>query len=69
MLSQRAVTITDGLTIYTVYEGDFREATDALYDIYDRVMDIFPACLAKYRLIRHAVRADYPLPPTAHRVM
>ncbi len=61
--------ITDGLTIYTVYEGDFREATDALYDIYDRVMDMFPACLATYRLIRQSARADYPLPPTARRVM
>jgi len=61
--------MADGLTIYTVYEGDFREATDALYDIYDRVMDMFPACLATYRLIRHAARADYPLPPTARRVM
>ncbi len=61
--------MTDGLTIYTVYEGDFREATDALYDIYDRVMDMFPACLAKYRLIRQAARADYLLPVTARRVM
>ncbi len=62
------VDLTDGLTIYTVYEGNFREATDALYDIYDRVMDMFPGCLAKYRLIGAASGNDDPLPSSARRV-
>ncbi len=62
------VDLTDGLTIYTVYEGGFRDATDALYDIYDRVTDMFPDQLTKYRLISAASDSDHSLPSNARRV-
>lgn len=59
----------DGLTISTIYEGNFRDVTDILYEIYDRVESSFPECLVKHRLIRAANNGDYSPPVNARRLV
>lgn len=66
----KAVYVDDwhGLTIYTVYQGDRRTASDHLYDAYAEVIDRFPQVPVDFRRLDYDRLESSPVPTTARRV-
>lgn len=59
---------SNGLTVYTVYRGDRRQARAAIYDTYQTVMNRFPDLLIDFHTVPSDSAGETLASENAHRV-
>ena len=62
------VNASNGLTIYTVYQGERRAVSDKIYEAYGQVIDRFPSMPIDFRLLNHNRLDTAPVPGNAYKV-
>lgn len=62
------VNASNGLTIYTVYQGERRAISDKIYEAYGQVIDLFPHMPIDFRLLNHKRLDTVPVPGDAYKV-
>jgi len=62
------INASNGLTIYTVYQGERRAISDKIYEAYGQVIDRFPRMPIDFRLLNHKRLDTVPVPGDAYKV-